>query len=153
MGDNARVKIALAADHAAVEAKSALVHDLVSLGHEVFDFGTQGTDSVDYPDFSEPAARAVASGEFERGILLCGTGLGQSMVANKIRGIRAALIWNEATATMSRCHNDANVACFGARLLPLATIRDLARLWLATPFEGGRHARRVGKIDAIDPTL
>ncbi len=143
------MKIAVACDHAAFEEKASVVRQLEDAGHEVLDFGTGSAASVDYPDHSAPAARAVARGEAERAVLLCGTGIGQNMVANKLPGVRAAVLWNHASAEMSRRHNDCNVACFGARLQDLDAIRDLLAVWLATPFEGGRHARRVAKIDAL----
>ena len=144
------MRIVLAADHAAVGEKAALYEDLKAAGHEVTDLGPFDAESVDYPDYAAPAARAVAAGEADRAVLLCGTGIGQCMTANKIPGARAAVLWNDASAEMSRRHNDANVACFGARLQPMAEISRLLRLWLATPFDGGRHERRVGKMNALD---
>ncbi len=144
------MRLVLAADHAAVREKAVLIDELRTAGHEVEDLGTNGDESVDYPDFAAPAARAAASGEADRAILLCGTGIGQCMSANKIPGARAAVLWNDLSAEMSRRHNDANVACFGVRTQELDEIRRLVGLWLETPFDGGRHARRVGKIDALD---
>jgi len=144
------VRIVLAADHAAVREKAAVAEDLRAAGHEVTDLGPFDAESVDYPDYAAPAARAVASGEADRAVLLCGTGIGQCIAANKVHGARAAVLWNDASAEMSRRHNDANVACFGARLQSLDDIRGLLRLWLETPFDGGRHERRVAKIDALD---
>lgn len=142
------MKIALAADHAAFREKDALARELRAWGHEVLDFGTHGDASVDYPDFARPAAEAVGRGEAERAVLICGTGLGMSYVANRVRGVRAALVANPFLAEMSRRHNDANAACFGSRWQDAATIASLTRLWLDTPFDGGRHAQRVDKIDA-----
>ncbi len=143
------MRIALAADHAAVSEKAAVAEDLRAAGHEVDDLGPFDERSVDYPDYAAPAARAVVAGPAERAVLLCGTGIGQCMAANKVPGARAAVLWNDASAEMSRRHNDANVACFGARLQPLPEILRLLRLWLDTPFDGGRHARRVAKIDGV----
>lgn len=141
------MRIALAADHAAVREKDALAQSLREGGHEVTDFGPHGDASVDYADYARPAAEALARGDVDRAVLLCGSGLGPCYVANRVRGVRAALIANEYLAEMSRRHNDANAACFGARWQDLATIRSLLAIWLATPFEGGRHERRVAKID------
>ena len=144
------MRIVVAADHAAVSEKSALVDALRAEGHEVSDLGPFDDTSVDYPDYAAPAARAVASGEADRAVLLCGTGIGQSICANKIHGARAAVLWNEASAEMSRRHNDANVACFGVRIQTLPVIQELLEKWLDTPFDGGRHGRRVDKINALD---
>lgn len=144
------MKLAIGSDHAAFETKEALKRALEAAGHEVRDVGTNSTASVDYPDFAEAVARAVGGGEVERGLLLCGTGIGQSIVANKIPGVRAALVHDEFTTCMSREHNDANVFCAGARVLDAATIIRLAKLWLDTPFSGGRHAGRVEKINRLD---
>jgi ribose 5-phosphate isomerase B len=142
------MRIAVAADHAAFREKDALAHWLREAGHEVLDFGTHGESSVDYPDYARPAAEAVGRGEADRAVLVCGSGVGQCMVANKVRGARAVLAANPFVAEMSRRHNDANVACFGARWQDLPTIQGLLRTWLETPFDGGRHAARVAKIDA-----
>ncbi len=144
------MRIVLAADHAAIAEKAALLEALRATGHEVADLGPFDTTSVDYPDFAAPAARAVAAGEADRAVLLCGTGIGQCISANKIHGARAAVLWNDASAEMSRRHNDANVACFGVRIQELDDIRRLLSLWLETPFDAGRHERRVGKINALD---
>jgi ribose 5-phosphate isomerase B len=144
------MKIAIGCDHADPEAKDALASMLKERGHEVLDMGTSGPDSVDYPDFAAKVAGAVSSGEAERGILICGTGIGMSMAANKVAGVRAALVHDEFTTRMSRRHNDANVLCLGARVLPLNRLADLAFLFLDEPFEGDRHSRRVGKIMDLD---
>jgi len=144
------MKIAIASDHAGFEVKQALSEHLRKTGHEVVDHGCHEAVSCDYPDLAATAARSVATGNEEIGILLCGTGIGMSMAANKVPGIRAALVHDAFTAEMSRRHNDANVLCMGARVLGEAKCLELADLWLQTPFEGGRHARRVGKIDALD---
>jgi len=143
------MRIALACDHAAYEEKSAVRAHLEGRGHEVRDFGTNGPDSVDYPDLAAPAARAVASDEADRAVLICGTGIGVSMSANRIHGCRAAVLWNAASAEMSRRHNNANVACFGVRLQTLDDILRILDMWLTTPFDGGRHERRVAKIEAL----
>jgi ribose 5-phosphate isomerase B len=137
-------------DHAAVEAKAALRRHLERAGHDVLDLGTEGTASVDYPDYAAKGGRAVAAGEAERGVFLCGSGIGVCIAANKIAGVRAAQIHDATEAELSRRHNDANVACFGARSTPVAEIERLVDLWLATPFDGGRHAARVAKISALD---
>jgi ribose 5-phosphate isomerase B len=144
------MRIVLAADHAAVSEKAAVAEALRDAGHEVQDLGPFDDTSVDYPDFAAPAARAVASGEADRAVLLCGTGIGQSIAANKVHGARAAVVSSAAAAEMSRRHNNANVACFGARLQEMDEILGLLHLWLETPFDGGRHERRVSKIDALD---
>lgn len=116
----------------------------------MLDLGTFGPASVDYPDLAAEGARAVAAGRGERGVFLCGSGIGVCIAANKVAGVRAAVVVDEATAELSRRHNDANVACFGARMTPLPRILALADLFLATPFDGGRHARRVDKLNALD---
>jgi ribose 5-phosphate isomerase B len=144
------VKIAVGADHAAFEAKEKLRRALEAAGHEVLDCGTQSNETCDYPEFAEAVARAVGGGRCERGFALCGTGIGQSIVANKIPGVRAALVHDEFTTRMSREHNDANVFCAGARVLDADSIVRLARLWLETPFGGGRHVPRIEKIRKLD---
>ncbi|MHC5020117.1 MAG: ribose 5-phosphate isomerase B [Planctomycetota bacterium] len=141
------MKIAIGADHAGVEVKDAIVAQLQEAGHDVVDAGTNGGDSVDYPDFANPVAAAVSQGEAERGILVCGTGIGMSMAANKHAGVRAAVVTDAFTCEATRQHNDANVLCLGARVVDAATIPDLVRIFLDTPFEGGRHERRVAKIE------
>ena len=146
------MRIVLVSDHAGVEAKAALVAHLRGKGHEVLDLGTDSGASVDYPDFAEKGGRAVASGTAERGVFMCGTGIGICIAANKVRGVRAALVYDENTAQMSRRHNDANVICLGGRILAPDRMATLVDLWLATPFEGGRHANRVSKITRIEET-
>jgi len=137
----------MAADHAALALKEALKAYLQGLGHEVVDFGAHQEDPADdYPDFGLPAARAVASGACERGILCCGSGLGMMLTANKVRGIRAVVCHEPYSARLSRAHNDANVLCLGGRIVGIGLAQEVVRVWLETPFEGGRHARRVGKI-------
>ncbi|MEZ6194876.1 MAG: ribose 5-phosphate isomerase B [Planctomycetota bacterium] len=143
------MKIAIANDHAAVGAKNALAELLLSAGHEVLDLGAGDETSVDYPDFAHAVCRAVLDGEVERGILLCGTGIGMSIAANRHHGIRAALCHSEETARMSRHHNDANVLCLGARILSPVTQSACCRVFLEEEFEGGRHARRLAKIESV----
>ena len=144
------MKIALASDHAGYEAKIALVEYLKGEGYEVEDFGTDSGESCDYPDFAYKAATAIASGKFERGVFICGSGVGISIAANKVKGIRCALCTNEFCAEFSRRHNDAQVIAMGARVLPVDTMKKLADIFLTTEFEGGRHQRRVDKITAIE---
>jgi ribose 5-phosphate isomerase B len=144
------MKIAIGCDHAAVELKEALFSLLADKGHEVLDFGTRGTGSVDYPDFGEKVGLSVSEGEADRGILICGTGIGMSIVANKIPGIRAALCSEPFSARMSRLHNDANVLVLGGRVTGRNLAEEIVATWLETPFEGGRHARRVEKITGIE---
>ena len=141
------MRIAVAADHAAVHEKDAIAQHLRDAGFEVLDFGTHGDASVDYPDHARPAAEAVGRGAADRAVLVCGSGVGVCITANQVRGVRAVQVVSPLIAEMSRRHNDANVACFGARWQDLDTIKSLLALWLATPFEGGRHAGRVAKIE------
>lgn len=140
------MKIAIGSDHRGFEAKTRIVSILHQLGHEAFDAGPAGRECVDYPDFAFEVARAVGEGRAERGILICGTGIGMCIAANKVRGVRAAPCHDCITAEMSRRHNDANVLCLSADLLGEELIDRMVRIWLETPFEGGRHARRVMKI-------
>ncbi len=144
------MKIALGSDHAGFRYKEKIKKMLPSLGHEVVDFGTDSTESVDYPKFIRPAAEAVARGECDRGIVLGGSGNGEAISANKIRGIRCALCWNEDTARLSRQHNDANVLSLPARFVPQDEINEIVKAWLSADFEGGRHERRVEKIGQIE---
>jgi ribose 5-phosphate isomerase B len=144
------MKIALGADHAGFAAKEEIRAVLKALGHEVVDVGTASEMSCDYPDFAAAAARKVASGECERGVLICGTGIGMSIAANKVPGVRAAVVLDEKMAEVSRSHNDANVFCAGARLMSVVRIAESLRIWLQTPFQGGRHAKRVDKISGIE---
>lgn len=144
------MNIALGADHAGWKLKEGVKKVLEQNGHKVIDKGTHGEESVDYPDYAEGVARAVAQGECDRGILFCGTGIGMSITANKIKGIRAAVCHDAFTAEMSRKHNDANVFCAGARVLDPDVAKQLVLLWLQVPFEGGRHQRRVDKIHKLD---
>ena len=141
------MKIAIGSDHAGYRYKEEIKRFLASLGHEVEDFGTHSTESVDYPLFIRPAAEAVASGACERGIVLGGSGNGEAMAANRLRGIRCALCWNAESAQLARLHNDANMLSLGERMMPLDTALEIVRLWLETPFEGGRHIRRIQLLD------
>lgn len=141
------MKIAIASDHAGFQYKTRIAAFLRERGHEVLDFGTDSSESVDYPRFIRPAAEAVARGDAERGIVLGGSGNGEAMVANKVRGIRCALCWNVESARLSREHNDANVLSLGERLIAPDAVLDIVRTWLDTPFEGGRHARRIAQIE------
>ena len=138
--------IAIAADHAGYELKSALKRRLVEDGFDVVDLGTDNTDSVDYPDFAGVLAQAVADGRPARGVLLCGTGIGMSIAANRFPGVRAALVSDEETARLARRHNDANVLVMGARLIEPGVAEDCLQAFLTTSFEGGRHQRRVRKM-------
>ncbi len=144
------MRVAIASDHAAVAERRHVAAALTAAGHDVEDFGTPEGVSADYPDPAYAVARAVADGRAERGILLCGTGIGVCIAAGKVHGIRAATIHDDFTAEMARRHNDANVACLGGRLLAAATILRLVERFLATPFDGGRHATRVEKIARIE---
>ena len=146
------MKIALGADHAGYAFKTVLAAKLASLGHDVKDFGTGSTESTDYPDYAIPVARAVASGAVDRGILACTNGIGMAMAANRIRGVRAALVYSARTAAMTRQHHDSNVLCLGAAEFPHDELLAWTRTWLTTGFEAGRHARRVGKFEALDRT-
>jgi ribose 5-phosphate isomerase B len=145
------MRIAVGADHAGFALKERIAAQLREGGHDVVDCGCKSEESVDYPDFGAAVGRAVAGGDCERGILVCGTGIGIGMAANKIPGIRAAMVHDRFTAEMSRRHNDANVLCLGARVMNAKHAEEVAEFWLGLPFDGGRHARRVGKINALDP--
>jgi ribose 5-phosphate isomerase B len=143
------VKIAVGSDHAGYELKQRLAQALQRQGHDVLDLGTHGTQSVDYPDFAGAVAGAVAGGRAERGLLVCGTGIGMSIRANREPGVRAAKCNDPLEARMARAHNDANVLCLGARVLDPSVAEELLSLFLSTPFEGGRHATRVAKLGAV----
>ena len=147
------MRIALGADHAGVQLKAEIKKFLDERGVPYTDFGTTSTDSVDYPDFAEKVAHAVSDGSHDRGLLFCGSGIGMAMAANKIAGIRAASVIDDASARLSREHNDANVLALGERLTPPETARQLVATFLDTPFGGGRHQRRVDKITALDKSL
>lgn len=143
-------KIALGADHAGFEEKEKLKKTLDEIGVEYEDVGTFSTDSVDYPDFAQKVGEAVAKGDAEQGIIVCGSGIGVAIAANKIHGVRAAQAWNEETAKLARQHNNANVLTIGARVIPEADIPNIVKAWFATDFEGGRHEKRVAKITALE---
>lgn len=138
--------IVIAADHAGVELKNILKEELEALGFEVLDLGTQGSDAVDYPDMADALAEAMSGGEVGRGVLICGSGMGMSIAANRHRHIRAALCFDPASARLARRHNDANVLALGARLIGVETAKDCLRAFVSTKFEGGRHQRRVDKM-------
>lgn len=141
------MKIAIGADHAGYVYKVAIKQMLAEQGHVVLDFGTNSADNCDYPDFVRPAAEAVANGEAERGVVLGGSGNGEAIVANKVRGVRCALVWDEKTAELARRHNDANVISIGERTITRDMALQAVQIFLATPFDGGRHERRVNKIE------
>ena len=144
------MRIALASDHAGFALKRALSERLANDGHDVEDCGCFDEQSCDYPDFAAAAARRVGERAVERAILVCGTGIGMCMTANRIPGVRAALVHDAFTSRMAREHNDSNVLCLGARVLEADRALDLVHLWLTTDFAGGRHSRRVDKINALD---
>jgi ribose 5-phosphate isomerase B len=141
------MKIAIASDHAGFQYKQAISEFLAGLGHDVRDFGTNSTARCDYPDFIRPAAEAVASGDCQRGIILGGSGNGEAMVANRIRGVRCAICWDLPSARLARQHNDANMISLGERMITLPSAIQMVQIFLDTPFEGGRHVARIRKID------
>jgi ribose 5-phosphate isomerase B len=144
--------IAIASDHGGIELKSLLIEDLAKQGFAVLDLGTNGPESVDYPDFAAALAAALADGRVTRGILVCGTGIGIGIAANRFAHVRAALIHDAFGARMSRQHNDANVIVFGGRTIGSEVAKDCLKIFLETEFEGGRHARRVAKLGDGEPT-
>jgi len=145
------MKVAIGSDHAGYEVKKQLLSLIAKLNHEPVDKGTDSEDSCDYPDYAKAVAQAVSAGECDCGVLICGTGIGMSMAANKVRGIRAAKVCSEYESKMSRLHNNANVLCAGARSMDYeGQIRPIVEVWLTTEFEGGRHERRVNKIMALE---
>ena len=141
--------IALGSDHAGFNHKEAVKAQLLADGHTVRDLGTHSTERCDYPDFCFPVARAITSGEVERGIVFGGSGNGEAIVANRIKGVRCGLCWNEDVARLNRGHNDANCLALGERTVPLDVALRVVRVWLATEFEGGRHLPRIRKIDSM----
>ncbi len=143
-------RVVVACDHAAVVAKSIVLSALQALGVSAEDLGTEDGASVDYPDYAAKVAAEVSSGRADWGVLLCGTGIGMSMTANKFAGVRAALVHDVTTARMARAHNDANILVLGGGLLGERILRDIVQVWTETSFEGGRHRRRVDKINALD---
>jgi ribose 5-phosphate isomerase B len=144
------MKIAVGSDHRGFEVKRRVVALLPQLGHEVLDLGTDSAQSVDYPDIALQVAQAVGTKQVDRGILICGTGIGMCIAANKVHGVRAAPCHDSITAEMSRRHNNANILCLSADLLGDELIDHMIRIWLTTDFEGGRHARRVDKITRFE---
>jgi ribose 5-phosphate isomerase B len=141
------MRIAIGSDHAGFNHKTMIAEFLADEGHYVEDFGTHSTEAVDYPIYIRPVAEAVARGEFERGIVLGGSGNGEAIVANRVRGVRCALCWNAESARLARAHNDANIISLGERLVSRDDAIAIVRTWLETPFDGGRHARRIAMID------
>ena len=141
------MKIAIGSDHAGFRYKEIIKQNLAGLGHKVKDFGTDSETPVDYPLFIRPVALAVAGGEAERGIVLGGSGNGEAMAANRVKGVRCALCWNSESARLARRHNDANMLSLGQRLLAEDVALEIVRAWLDTPFEGGRHLRRIQLLD------
>jgi len=144
------VRIALGCDHRGLKLKQAIMSLLIELGHDYEDFGCYSGDPVDYPDIAKQVAEAVASGKFDHGILICGSGVGMSIAANKIKGIRAALCCNTFVAERARRHNDANVLCLGEDTLERTSALDIVKVYLSTTFEGGRHLRRLEKIRSLE---
>jgi ribose 5-phosphate isomerase B len=141
------MKIGIGSDHAGYEYKERIKLLLRELGHEVRDFGTNSPEPVDYPVYIRPVAEAVAKGEVERGIVLGGSGNGEAIVANRVKGVRCALCWNLESARLGREHNDANVLSIGQRMVPVDLALEIVRIWLNTPFAGGRHLERIREID------
>lgn len=144
------MKIAVACDHGGYRLKNVIIEELKRLGYEVEDFGTYSEESCDYPDYAAKAARAVASGECEKGVVVCGTGIGVSMTCNKIHGIRCALCHDVFSAKATRAHNDANMLAMGQRVIGEGLALEILRAWLSTDFEGGRHVRRIEKMMALE---
>ncbi len=144
------MKISIGSDHAGFQYKERIVAYLKELGHQVIDVGTHNSDSTDYPLYIIPAAEAVIKGEAERGIVVGGSGNGEAMAANKVKGIRCALCWNDETAEYSRLHNNSNVLSIGQRMVSIEIALRIIRIWLETPFAGGRHQRRIDEIDRYE---
>lgn len=147
------MKVGLASDHRGVHIKARLVQCLTHEGYEVFDAGTDSSEPVDYPDYAIEIAKRIASGELDRGILICGTGIGMSIVANKFPGVRAAPCYDEVMVEMSRRHNDVNVLCLPGDLIGERPVDDLVLMWLSTEFECGRHGTRVDKISELESSV
>lgn len=144
------MKVILTADHAGMTLRTEVIELLNELGIDFEDAGCDCTSSVDYPDYALPAAERVASGEFDRGIFICGTGIGMSISANKVKGIRCALVHDVFSAKLTRQHNDSNVLAMGERVIGAGPAREIAKVWLQTAFDGGRHANRIGKVTAYE---
>lgn len=142
------MQISIGCDHAAVDAKKEVISYLRSLGHDTLDEGTHSSESCDYPDYAAAVSHRVLSGQADRGILICGTGIGMSIAANRFKGVRAALCFTEELAELSRLHNDANVLCLGARTQSVEAMRTITGKWLTTEWEGERHANRLDKIES-----
>ncbi|MGM0901398.1 ribose 5-phosphate isomerase B [Mesobacillus maritimus] len=140
------MKVAIASDHGGINIREEIKQQMEEMGIEYEDFGCECDTSVDYPDFALPVAEKVAAGEFDRGILICGTGIGMSIAANKVKGIRCALVHDVFSAKVTRQHNDSNIIAMGERVIGAGLAREIAKAWLTSDFEGGRHANRVGKI-------
>lgn len=145
------MKVCIGSDHAGFSVKEQLKPIITALGHEVVDAGPEDDEACDYPDYARKVAEAVSAGKADRGVLICGTGIGMSMAANRVPGVLAACVHDRVTAEMSRRHNNANVFCAGARIVPAREIEENLKVWLAASFEGGRHSRRVEKVVALDP--
>lgn len=141
------MRIAIGSDHAGFDYKEKIKNFLTQLGHDVKDYGTHSNEAVDYPVFIRPVAEAVSRAEFERGIVLGGSGNGEAIVANKVKGIRCGLCWNVESARLNRQHNDANMLSLGQRMMSSETALEIVKVWLETPFEGGRHLKRIQQID------
>jgi len=140
------MKVAIASDHGGINIREEIKQQMEKMGIEYEDFGCECDTSVDYPDYALPVAEKVAAGEFDRGILICGTGIGMSIAANKVKGIRCALVHDVFSAKVTRQHNDSNIIAMGERVIGAGLAREIAKAWLTSDFEGGRHANRVGKI-------
>jgi ribose 5-phosphate isomerase B len=144
------MKISIGSDHAGFEYKEAIISHLKKAGHEVIDYGTNSNESTDYPIFIIPAAEAVVRKESERAIVIGGSGNGEAIAANKVKGIRCSVCWSHETAELARRHNNANALSIGQRMIPLELALEIVDIWLATPFDGGRHARRVAELDCYE---
>lgn len=145
-----KYRIAFGCDHAGFMAKAQIIKHLEKLGHKIGDFGCFGEESCDYPDYAKIVAEKVSCGEFNKGVLACGSGIGMAIAANKFSGVRAAVVWDENAALTSASHNMANVLCLPVRRLPAVKLKRMLTVWLKTPFAGGRHLRRVKKITALE---
>lgn len=145
-----QVKIAISSDHGGNNLRREIINLLAELGVEFVDFGPDSNESVDFPDFAAPVANGVASGNFDRGILICGTGIGMSIAANKVKGIRCALVHDVFSAKATREHNDTNILAMGERVIGVGHAREIVTTWLSTSFEGGRHERRIEKIMELE---
>jgi len=144
------MKVAIASDHGGINIRREIIELLEELNIEYVDMGCECETSVDYPDYALPVAERVANGEFDRGILICGTGIGMSIAANKVKGIRCALVHDTFSAQATREHNDSNILAMGERVIGPGLARDIAKIWLTTEYQGGRHATRVGKISEYE---